>query len=526
MSSEKIELSGNDLNLDFLADTSPEVIRYKGTYKVIIADDDREVHAITKMMLKSFTFEGRDLTFIDTYSGKETIDALTQNPDTAVLFLDVVMEENNAGLRVVEYLRNTLKNSMTRIILRTGQPGEAPEDKVIRDYDINDYRLKTEMTVQRLNTSLYSALRSYRDIMQLERNRRGLKKMIQASSEMFRHNSMAEFLASVLKQISGFYSDDLELVFVSEAENTPCGFICADDKTDFTILAAKGKYEKYVNKNLGAIHELSTIYHQIIDDMDSRSRVTMVDNGFIIKQSGSSMIKNFIFVESDKNQFELDLLNLFLTNYSVALDNFYLNKLTSETQIEMIYTLGEVVEAQFEETSGHLKRITNLMYLLAQKAGFSDTMAEFVKYASALHDIGKIGIPNEILKKPGKLTDEEMTVMKTHSRIGHKILAKSNMEIFQIAADIALHHHEKFDGTGYPDGLAGEEISVCSRLMAIVDVFDAMTHKRIYKDALSIAETKEFLIAQKGKHFDPALVDLFIANLDSFIKDGVIRNPA
>ena len=520
MGREKIALCSEDMNLDFLADASSDPIVYQGTYKVIIADDDGEVHAITKLMLQSFSFKGRELTFIDTYSGKETIDALIRNPDTAVLLLDVVMEDNHAGLFVVDYLRNTLTNYLTRIILRTGQPGEAPEDKVIRDYDINDYRLKTELTVQRLTTSMYTALRSYWDMVQLERNRRGLEKMIRVSSEMFRHKSLAEFLTSILEQIAGFTSDDCRMKLGREGSgNKPEWFICSAGKTSFTILAAQGKYEPYVNQYLGAVDELSAIYHHIMDSMDSRSRVTVVDNGFIIRQNGST-IKNVMFVEGDKNEFDLDLLNLFLSHYSVALDNFYLNKLMSETQVEIIYTLGEVVEAYFEETSGHQKRIANLMRAMAQKAGFSDSMAEFIRYASALHDVGKIGIPNGILKKPGQLTDEEMTVMKTHSTIGHKILAKTNLEIFQIAADIALHHHEKFDGTGYPDGLAGDEISIYSRLMAIVDVFDAMTNKRVYKDAISMEETLGFLESQKGKHFDPVLVDIFIANVDSLTGVG------
>ena len=519
MNSNKINLTDSDLHLDFLDETPPETLTTKGSYKIIIADDDKEIHALTKMILKSFTFEGKSLTFIDTYSGQETMEALALNPDTAVLFLDVVMEENHAGLYVVEYLRTILKNNMTRIILRTGQPGEAPEDKVIRDYDINDYRLKTELTVQRLNTSLYAALRSYRDIMQIDRNRRGLEKMIRSSSEMFRHASMSEFLSSILDQVSSFYQDELEVLFVRESiQEGPSGFICTDMKKHFNIIAAKGRYEQYINANLADITDLAPIYQAMLDETTSYPHVTVLDNGFIIKQSGNAQISNFIFVEGEHDHYNLDLLNLFLTNYSLALDNFYLHKLTSETQIELIHTLGEVIEAQFEETSGHLKRVTKHMHEMAQKAGLSSTAGEFIKIASALHDIGKIGIPNEILKKTGKLTPEEMTIMKQHTVIGHRILAKSNMEVFQIAAEIALHHHEKYDGTGYPEGLKGEDISLYARMMAIVDVFDAMTHKRVYKDAFPVEDTLEYMKSEKGKHFDPELLDLFITILNPLEK--------
>ncbi len=515
MINEHLDLTNSIQDLDFLQDDIDENIKYKSSYKIMIADDDNEIHTVTKMILKDFNFEGKNLSFIDTYSGKETMEALKNNQDIAVLFLDVVMEENNSGLFIVDYLRNTLNNNLTRIILRTGQPGEAPEDKVIREYDINDYRLKTELTVQRLNTSLYAALRSYRDITKLERNKRGLEKMIEASSEMFQHNSLSDFLSSILDQVANFYQDDLEMLYVRESEeNAPSGFIASNDENEFVVIAANGKYEPLVGKNINDIPELDKIREKIIESDTENNRVTVFDGGFIVKQYSNHLFKNYIFIEGANSKSQIDLINLFLTNYSMALDNIYLNKLTSEIQEEMLYTLGEVIESQFEETSGHVKRVTNLMRLFAQKVGISKTEAEFIKIASSLHDVGKIGIPEKILKKPGKLTDEEMRIMKGHCSIGHKLLSKSRLKVFNMAAEIALHHHEKFDGTGYPHGLKGEEISIYSRMMAIVDVYDAMTHKRIYKDAICHNEVVEYLVSQKDKHFDGKMVDIFLSLFD------------
>lgn len=187
------KLEDGQFELDFLKEDKIETKQALKTIKIVIADDDVEVHSITKMILRDFTFEGHGLEFIDTYSGVEAKSVLKENPDIAVLFLDVVMEKHHSGLEVVDYLRNTLGNNMTRIVLRTGQPGEAPEDKVIRDYDINDYRLKTEMTVQRLTTTLYNALRNYRDLKRIDKHRKGLEKIIQASASLFKHNSMDDF---------------------------------------------------------------------------------------------------------------------------------------------------------------------------------------------------------------------------------------------------------------------------------------------------------------------------------------------
>lgn len=519
MNSERIGLSSSNFELDFLKENMNDTIQYKGSFKIMIADDDIEVHTITKMILKPFTFDEKNLIFIDTYSGKETMEALEMNPDTAVLFLDVVMEENHSGLKVVDYLRNSLGNHLTRIILRTGQPGEAPEDKIIREYDINDYRLKTDMTVQRLNTSLYSALRGYHDILKLDQSKRGLEKMIEASAEMFKHKSMSEFLNSILNQISNFYQDDLEMFYVREnMKEIPNGFICINNNKEFIIVAAKGKYEKYIGRNIGTIGDMKNIYEWISNDKDEEAKFFALDSGFIVKRGGNIMVKNYIFVEGRKDDYKLDLINLFLANYSMALDNFFLDKLISETQEEVMYTLGEVIETHFEETSEHLKRITNMMQLFGQQFGFNNSECEFIKIASTLHDVGKIGIPDTILKKPGKLTDEEFSVMKKHSEIGYKILSKTKLEVLQLAAEIALHHHEKYDGTGYPEGIKGKDISIYSRMMAIVDVFDAMTHRRVYKDAFSIEDTMNYIIGQKGRHFDAELVDLFLENINEMSK--------
>ena len=504
--------------LDFLWDSPKTAEVQRDSYTVVIADDDHEVHTITKMILKSFVFEGKGLSFIDTYSGQKTMEVLAKHPNTAVLLLDVVMEENQAGLLVVEHLRNFLKNTRTRIVLRTGQPGEAPEDSVIRDYDINDYRLKTDMTVQRLNTSMYTALRSYRDIVRLENTRRGLERMIEASSDMFKHDNMSDFLTSILRQISSFHQDEPEMVYLREnEEDGPGGFIASDDHKDFVIVAAKGRFEGFVGRHISEIPELAAIYACMSGDRDESIGVLPVENGFLLRQSSNKSIRNFIFIEGGQDVLKLDLIGLFLTNYSIALDNFYLDKITRQTQEEMIFTLGEVIEAQFEETSGHLKRVTDLMLSLGRKVGFPESECEFVRIASALHDVGKIGIPDAILKKPGKLTDEEFAQMKLHTVIGNRILSKSKMRVLQIAAGLALHHHERFDGSGYPEGLVGDAIPLHSRMMALVDVFDAMTHKRVYKDAMSLAEASAYIGGQKGRHFDPTLADFFlevVAELD------------
>ena len=191
----------------------------------------------------------------------------------------------------------------------------------------------------------------------------------------------------------------------------------------------------------------------------------------------------------------------------------------SSTQKEIIVTLGEVVEKHFDETSGHVKRISEMMYNMALHMNFSYSECEALKVASTMHDAGKIAIPDNILKKPGRLTPDEFEVMKEHALIGYKILSKSDLEILKTAAEIALNHHERWDGTGYPNGLAGQNIPLNSRMLAIIDVFDAMTHKRVYKNASHVEEAIEYIETQKGKHFNPKLVDLFIEYFEDITKE-------
>jgi len=154
------------------------------TWRVLVADDEPDVHRITRMVLSGFQFDGRRVELLSAYSGEETRQIMAEHDDIAMVLLDVVMEEDHAGLNVARYIREELRNRYTRIVLRTGQPGQAPEHEVIRTYDINDYKDKTELTTTKLNTLMYATLRSYRDICTLNEHRRGLERVIKASAQV------------------------------------------------------------------------------------------------------------------------------------------------------------------------------------------------------------------------------------------------------------------------------------------------------------------------------------------------------
>jgi PAS domain S-box-containing protein len=197
-------------------------------------------------------------------------------------------------------------------------------------------------------------------------------------------------------------------------------------------------------------------------------------------------------------------------------DVIELHQEMEETQKEIIYKMGEIGESRSNETGNHVKRVANYSKLLATLYGLDEKESDILFTASPMHDIGKVGVPDSILNKPEKLTDDEWKIMKKHSIIGYNILKNSKREILKAAAIVARDHHEKWDGTGYPRKIKEKEIHIYGRITAIADVFDALGSNRCYKKAWEDKEIFELLKQQKGKHFDPELIDLFFDNIDKF----------
>ncbi len=192
----------------------------------------------------------------------------------------------------------------------------------------------------------------------------------------------------------------------------------------------------------------------------------------------------------------------------------YLDKEVIETQRELVTTLGEVIEVRSQETGNHVKRVAKLSRMLGEKVGLSEQELNILEAASPLHDVGKIGIPESILHKPDTLTDAEFDIIKSHTDIGRAILAGSNRELLKASCEIAHEHHERWDGSGYPRGLAGEDISLFARITTLADVYDALMSDRCYKKAWSEEKTLDYIYNEKGRTFDPMLVTLFLANVD------------
>jgi putative two-component system response regulator len=189
-----------------------------------------------------------------------------------------------------------------------------------------------------------------------------------------------------------------------------------------------------------------------------------------------------------------------------------------EAYLDTIHRLALAAEYKDEDTGDHIMRMSRYSALLAENLGMPDKEVQNILYAAPMHDIGKIGIPDSILLKPGKLTEKEFGIMKTHCIIGANLLSYSKSEVGILAEEIAISHHEKWNGKGYPQGLAGDKIPLSGRIVALADVFDALTSKRPYKDPFPVEKAIGIIKEERGAHFDPQVVDVFLENVAEILK--------
>jgi putative nucleotidyltransferase with HDIG domain len=476
-------------------------------WKVLIVDDEPEVHQVTRLVLGGFRFEGRPLEFISAHSADEARTAMRTHPDVAVMLLDVVMETEHAGLDVVRAVREELGNRQVRIVLRTGQPGQAPEHDIISAYDINDYKEKTELTAQRLSTTIFSALRAYRDLMTIEASKAGLERVLRATADVFSQRDGRSFAASVLEQLPQL------------ARNGGATLLCrvehgAVAQYRYPIALASPEHLDKIGHSAEQVLPLPRMesLHRAL----RKRRHVFADDHYVLHFTDSEERESLLYVGESPALGEVDrkLVEVFCANVSIAFENLHLNQELLDSQLEMIWLLAGAAETRSRETANHVKRVGLLSELLARAYGLDAKSAESLRLAAPLHDIGKIGIPDAILNKPGAHTPEEGAIMRSHARLGAQLLASSRRPLLQLASQICLEHHENWDGSGYPNGLKGEDISLEGRIVALADVFDALGSARCYKDPWTLVRIRGYISDQTGRKFDPRLVTLLYENWD------------
>ncbi|WP_404341146.1 DUF3369 domain-containing protein [Pseudoalteromonas mariniglutinosa] len=499
---------GNFLFSDELVDENNIYIEEQEHWHILVVDDEEDIHQVTKLVLSGFTFEEKSLRFYHAYSAAEAKQLLAQGIAFSVALIDVVMETNHAGLDLVRHIRDDIDNHDIRLILRTGQPGEAPEESVIRDYDINDYKNKTELTAIKIKTLLYSALRSHRDLQIIDRHKQGLEQIINASANFLKCDSVHEFASTILSHVTNVMGINDTEIYCAAAVN-----LQSSPATDFQLLAASG-VEPVPSHN-----KIPAQVKRLFIDAHERKTSLKTNTDYIGYFPTKAGLETMLYVRkgSKLQTTEHQLLEFYANNIALAYDNLKLREMVKDSQKELSYILGEAVEKRSKETGSHVKRVALYSELLAKLSGVNTFQCEIIKLASPLHDIGKISIPDNVLNKPDKLNEEEWEIMKTHAEVGYDILKHSSNEILQCGAIIAYQHHEQWNGSGYPQGLAGKEIDIVGRITALADVFDALCSDRCYKKAWPLDQALAFIKDQQAKQFDPDLVDILFDNLALFL---------
>lgn len=482
-------------------------------WRVLIVDDEPDVHEVTNMIFKRFQLDGRPLEMLHAYTGSQARELLQQNPDIALMLLDVVMETERSGLDLVRWCREELGNRFVRIVLRTGQPGQAPEQQVIVDYDINDYREKTELDRKRFLTVMITALRGYRDIMAVEqarqtqtRYRQGLERVLDATNSLFEQRRLSDFAGGLLQQIMAILQLSEKGVLVQAR-----GISGIHSGKEFEMLASHPG-----DDGGGALDADLT-------DALSRAMVTKtsgLDSSIFVGYYPSRTNKVTLLAlkgAGNIDDFDMQLLQVFSSGIAIAFDNILLNQEVLDTQGELINRMGDAVESRSAEAGSHVKRIAEVSHVLGIACGLSAEDADVLRRAAPMHDIGKIATPDAVLLKAGKLTPEEWVIMKQHPSLGHSILDGSQRPVIAAAATIAHQHHEKIDGSGYPQGLSGEQIHLYARIIAVADVFDALSHARCYKPAWPMDDVLAYLRDASGTHLDANIVQMLMENLDEIL---------
>lgn len=481
---------------------------------ILIVDDDPEVHAMTRLVMKKFTYNGRAAQFLSAYSAEEALGLLRNDPGIAMILLDVVMETDDAGLRLVPRIRDELGNSQVRIILRTGQPGQAPEDDVIHGYDINDYKAKTELTAQKLGTATVAALRSYEHITELMRSRQGMERIIEASSSLFALRAVDQFADAVLR----------ELAYVLDV--APDGLVCVprgSARADAQILAARGRHADHVGLPLG--HSVDPdLAARIMEVLRSGQHQFAGDDAILwLRTADGRAAAACLHVGRVLDGLERKLVEVMGSKIAIGFDNLHLYEQVKRSHKAAVIALAGLAEYKDPGGGGdHGLRLSRLVaeiaFALRQQPEWAgiidDEFLDQITMGAMLYDIGMVGVPDSVIAKNQDLSEDERRQMEQHCERGAALLEKASRLVegsnyLSFGAAVARAHHERWDGSGYPHGLSGADIPPAARIIAVADVYDALTHPRSWRDAVPLAEALRSIEDGAGILFDPAVVAAF-----------------
>ncbi|HPO12299.1 MAG TPA: response regulator [Candidatus Hydrogenedentes bacterium] len=497
--------------------------------RILVVDDEV---VIRELMHDILTDEGFAVELAP--NGKEALEVLKRGDDFVVLFTDIMMPEMD-GLALI-HEAHKVDPSIVPIVmtgyatLETARAAvkEGAYDYVLKPFNLSEIKLAVSNALERRRLITENA--RLKEISELF-------KISESIASIRDEENLLDFvLRAALDRVDAqrgsimLMNPDGQVLEVVHSIGLPKG---ANRFTASMRNSISGMVAQRVQPLL--VHTMQE--HPALRDIslqltsDSFISVPLERKGAQLQEASVSQVSqpqviavlnvtekrnNRKFTESD-----LKTLSIVANHAAAAMENVRLIRDMEDDQREIVFTLGEIVETRSRETGNHVKRVAEYSKLLGRKCNFSFSECELLRLASPLHDAGKVGIPDAILNKPEELTKEEFEIIKTHTQIGHDMFKKRKKPVLQAAAIIALQHHERFDGNGYPIGLRGKEIHIYGRIVGIADVFDALGVDRVYKKAWDFDRIVDYFCTQRGKQFDPDLVDVFLGNIQEIID---IRN--
>ncbi len=493
--------------------------------RILVVDDEV---VIRELLADILTDEGYSVDSAP--NGRAALEIVRSDSGIAVLFTDIMMPEMD-GIELIREARKVAPSLVPIVMtgyatLETARAAvkEGAYDYVLKPFNLSEIKMAVSNALERCRlanenarllevTSLFkiseaiASIRNEEELLNfvleaaLERvnARRGSVMLVADDGSSLRvacsRGLSDEQQGSVVpadQSISGWVAEHVQPLLVSNVEDLP----------EVNARSLKLSSPSFVSVPL----ERKSTYITDTDWTESSGPRVIAVLNVTEKDDGSEF-----------NEGDLKALSIVANHAAAALENVRLIRDIEDAQREIVFTLGEVVETRSHETGNHVRRVAEYSKVLALRCGLSKAEAEVVRLASPLHDVGKVGIPDAILNKPGKLTPDEYEVIKTHAQIGYDMLRSSRGRVLRTAAIIAQQHHERFDGKGYPNGLSGKDIHIYGRISGICDVFDALGVERVYKHAWALDKILDYFREMRGQQFDPDITDVFFANLDEIL---------
>ena len=481
--------------------------RNEEAYKVIIIDDDIGIIDSISILLRRKGYE-----YVGVTNPVDGIERL-RNEHFDLVILDYIMEPLN-GDEVVEEIRKFNKD--VYILFLTGHKDLAPPLEALENFDIQGYCEKSDKFEQ-LTLFIESAIKAIAQKRTINKFKDGLNKIIEALPKIYQLQPIGNILEEILMQL-------MPLVYSSNA------FIMADD-------ISKDQDKKSIFKGIGIFNtDINTFMQNLsadfMDDIGNARSTNMTvetNSGLIIPLTIENNFNlGVMYIESNNYQEGMKLLEIYAKQAASAINNAYMHSIVNikndelnatyaelkQRYMDTIETLRLAVDAKDFYTRGHSDRVSYYATKIGEAMGLSEDEIELLKIGGVFHDIGKIGTNDDILLKNSRLDDNEYAEIKKHPIKGANIL--SAMSMFKDAVPLVRYHHERYDGRGYPDGLAGEQIPLLARIISVADAFDAMTSDRIYRTKMELSRAIEQLIQGKDAQFDGKIVDVFLKCLDNY----------